>query len=77
MRSKASNQKLRKFAAESGVTIVECDASVWGGRYGWKSEDFPNCTTNGFKTKADAYIGWAEETFGPKAAQALFHFLNC
>jgi len=66
---------VRQFAIESGVEVVECGPG-WGGRYGFKTEDAPNCTTCGFKTKAAAYEFWMSDTFGKKTAAALKKLLE-
>lgn len=66
---------LDKFCTEAGVEVFEC-GSGWGGRYGYKTTDSPNCSTNGFKTKRAAKISWIYDTFGENTSKALLKLLG-
>lgn len=66
---------LKQFAKKAGVKIV-LSGPGWDGRYAYTEEDYPNCTTCGFKSHAEAYKHWAISTFGEKTAAALFKLLE-
>lgn len=68
-------KSLNEFADAAGVSIVECGPG-WGGRYGYTTKDYPNCTECGYRTKKAAREGWAVQTFGEQAAKALFALLE-
>lgn len=65
---------LKQFADLGGCVVVLCGPG-WGGKYGYSSTDAPNCTTCGYKTKAEARQGWLEDTFGETAGRAVMQLL--
>ena len=66
---------LKQFADLGGCKVVLC-GSGWGGRYGYTTEDAPNCTTCGFKTKTEARERWLADTFGKVAGAAVQKLLS-
>lgn len=67
---------LRQFAKRAGVRVIVCGPGWEGGRYGFTTEDNPQCATCGFSSHAAAYRGWLAETFGAKAAEAFAALLS-
>lgn len=67
--------KLKQFADKAGMVVVDCGAG-WRGRYGYSTDDAPNCTTCGFKTKQAAREGWLRDTFGTVCGDAVLKLLN-
>ena len=66
---------LKQFSTMAGCIVVECGPG-WGGRYGYTTEDAPNCTTCGFKTKQAAREGFMLDTFGEVAGAAVLALLE-
>ena len=66
---------LKQFADMAGCKIVLCGAG-WGGRYGYTTDDATNCTTCGFRTKAEARGRWLTDTFGEVAGAAIKRLLS-
>jgi len=66
---------LKKFADLCGCNIVICGPG-WGGRYGYVTDDAPNCTTCGFKTKKEARERWLQDTFGSIAGTIVKGLIN-
>ena len=66
---------LKWFANQSGVEVFICGPG-WGGRYGYRTADYPNCAVCGFRTKCDARKAWVTDTFGDMAAFALLELLS-
>lgn len=60
---------LKQFADMAGCKVVLCGPG-WGGRYGYTTDDAPNYTTCGFKTKTEArrYFWQDGRGCGAKAA---------
>lgn len=65
---------LLKFAKIGGCRVVVCGAG-YGGRYGYTTEDAPNCTVCGFKTKKEAREQWVVDTFGNFSGEAVLKLL--
>ena len=65
---------LKEFADLAGCVIVKSDGNEYGGRYGYRSNDIPNSTTFGFKSKKEALNAWARDTFGEEVGSALINF---
>ena len=65
---------LKQFADLGGCKVVLCGPG-WGGRYGYTTDDAPNCATCGFKTKAEARQAWLDDTFGENAGRAVMQLL--
>ena len=61
---------LKQFADMAGVSVKECGPG-WGGRYGYVTDDAPNCMECGYKTKNSARKAWLMNTFGDKTATAV------
>lgn len=66
---------LKQFADLCGCKIVLCGRE-WGGQYGYETDDAPNITICGFKTKAEARQGWLEDTFGKITSKAVMRLLG-
>jgi hypothetical protein len=66
---------LEEFAKDAGVKIVDCGKG-WGGKIGYKEDEFPNHTTCGFKTEKAAYKSWFEDRFGKQTAKAILKLLK-
>jgi len=66
---------LKQFADLGGCKVVLCGPG-WDGRYGYSTDDAPNCTTCGFKTKAEARARWLTDTFGEVAGAAVQKLLS-
>lgn len=66
---------LKQFADLGGCKVVLCGPG-WGGRYGYTTPDAPNCTTCGFKTKAEARARWMTDTFGEVEGAAVQKLLS-
>lgn len=62
---------IKQIAKESGVRIILCDKKKWGGKYGFKCEQYSGASFNGYKSKDEAYMEWAINTFGLKTVNAL------
>lgn len=71
----AEMKSLRQFANAAGVVVLP-NGPGWGGRYGFRTKDDPDCMTCGFKSATAAREEWAKQTFGESAAKALFKLLN-
>ncbi len=61
---------LKQFADMAGCKVVLCGPG-WGGHYGYTTDDAPNCTTCGLKTKTEARQRWLADTFGETAGGVL------
>jgi hypothetical protein len=66
---------LKQFADLAGVTVEPCGPG-WGGRWGYKTPDAPNCMTCGFKTKQEARTRWISDTFGEHVSLAVLQLLG-
>jgi hypothetical protein len=73
--SQTTTMTLKQFADLCGCKIVICGPG-WGGRYGYTTDDAPNCTTCGFKTKAEVIDRWMNDTFGGVAGAAVQKLLS-
>lgn len=67
---------LEEFAELAGVTIIDCDADKWGGAYGYKTKDAPNCSHCGAESPRAALASWLENSFGESAAKALVQLFD-
>lgn len=67
---------IKQIAKESGVRIILCDKKKWGGKYGYKFEKYSGASFNGYKSKDEAYMAWAINTFGLKTVNALIKIYN-
>lgn len=70
-----SKNSLEDFAKKCGVSLVKCDP-MWGGTYGYTTDDFHNVTINGFRSKREAYQDWLSSSFGERAGKALMEILE-
>jgi hypothetical protein len=66
---------LKEFAELSGVILSRCSED-WGGTWEYGQVDHPTFSVAGYKTEEAAYRGWAENTFGETAANALLKLLT-
>lgn len=66
---------LEEFSKLAGVEVTTCDPE-WGGSYGYKTLDSPDCVFCGFKTKKDALTNWVLDTFGINCGKALLELLK-
>ena len=66
---------LKQFAELAGCKVVVCGPG-WRGKYGYTTDDAPNCTTCGFKSHDDARQRWLEDTFGKVAGAAVKQLLE-
>lgn len=67
---------LAKFAKASGVKIVTCDKTQWGGSIAYTEKDYPWSKISGFKSESAAYKHWVESTFGRHAGRAVLKLLR-
>lgn len=67
--------RLKKFANEAGVSVVNCGAG-WGGRYAYTESGYPEFKVCGFKTKEEARRHWLVSAFGENTATALLKLLE-
>ena len=70
-----ADMTLKQFADLGGCQIVLC-GSGWGGRYGYTTDDAPNSTTCGYRTKTEARQAWLADTFGEVACAAVLALLS-
>jgi hypothetical protein len=67
---------LEEFAKKCGVTIHRCGTEYGGGRFAYKSTDYPNTTIAGFWTESAAYKSWMASTFGKDTAKVVAKLLK-
>lgn len=65
---------LKDFAQASGVITERC-SKEWGGTWAYKISSEPTITYCGFRTEAELYSAWAQDTFGSGASKALLALL--
>lgn len=66
---------LEEFAKRAGVTVHSCDPE-WGGKFGYKTTEHPNCRFNGYRSEKAAIDGWLKDKFGNDTAKALLALLK-
>ena len=64
---------LKQFAELAGCHVVPCTTE---GRYAYKTDYNQNCIIVGFKTKAEAYMGWLQDEFGEHLSKAVIKLLE-
>lgn len=65
-----------QFAKEAGCVVSTHDEPYWGGKWQYHNEGNPNVRWRGFKTEAEAYKAFLEDTFGKLPAKALIKLLK-
>lgn len=58
------------------MTIHPCGTEFGGGRFAYKSTEYPNTTIAGFYSESAAYKGWLVEKFGKETAKVVVKLLK-